>query len=152
MNLVGAGPGEFDDYILKGDNVVGFIFDVEWIGNHLVKKHFSQSFFHVFFHKRLDFGNVFFGRDFFSVTVLHLFDHFVSFGADVSVVEVISNQTVENEFSGGSFAAEAVDVGVEGDEIGVGGGNGGAHRVAGRVPTRVTDQLRPLTLCSEGIE
>lgn len=49
MDFIGAGPGEFDDDIAEGDNVIGFFLDTEGVGNHLVKKCFIESFSHVLF-------------------------------------------------------------------------------------------------------
>lgn len=59
---------------------------------------------------------------------------------------------MEHEFAGGSFAAESFDVGMQGDEIGVGGGDSGAHAVAGGVPSGVADELGALAFCGEGVK
>lgn len=83
---------------------------------------------------------------------MHPFDHTIGLGADVAIVEIVRDQTVEDEFSGGGFSAESGDAGLKGDQIGVGGGDCGSHGVSGGVPAGVADELRSLASGGEGIK
>lgn len=83
---------------------------------------------------------------------MHSFDHAIGFGADIPVVEVVGNQTVEDEFPGGGFSAETRDAGLKGDQICVGGGDCCSHGVTGGVPTGIAHELGTLPSGGEGIE
>lgn len=148
----GSRPGEVYGDVFEGDGPVEFSVDHEGAVFEEFVEGFVEVGEHIFSDEGFDDGEVFGRFDAVAATVLLFFDHFEGGGADVAVVVVVVDEAVEEEGTEGDFALVGIDADVAGDEVGVGGGDGCAHRVAGGVPPGVAEEAGGAAFFGEGGE